>query len=177
MYVEQRAFQKRLMRARAAAHGPRRFMARAACRARGDGRGAGLPACRPAGRSVGAPARRVPAWAAMLRADGEESGATHACVPWTRSARTPIWPRPNFPRQTSFGPLSETAPLPAPWSKTTLAKVAASCGAKKRCPLLSRCRPSPRPRPRDGLRGADSSLTVAPFAAPPQSARAPCRSQ
>jgi hypothetical protein len=32
MYVEQRAFKKRLVRARAAAHGPRRFMARAACR-------------------------------------------------------------------------------------------------------------------------------------------------
>jgi len=31
VYVEQRAFKKRLMRARAAAHGPRRFMARAAC--------------------------------------------------------------------------------------------------------------------------------------------------
>jgi hypothetical protein len=30
VYVEQRAFKKRLMRARAAAHGPRRFMARAA---------------------------------------------------------------------------------------------------------------------------------------------------
>jgi hypothetical protein len=32
VYVEQRAFKKRLMRARAAAHGPRRFMARAACK-------------------------------------------------------------------------------------------------------------------------------------------------
>ena len=32
MYVEQRAFKKRLVRVRAAAHGPRKFTARAACR-------------------------------------------------------------------------------------------------------------------------------------------------